>query len=51
MAKRWEHKVGPHGATVTAFERKRGGPVYVKAYDSDLGGYRKRSPSGSRCGT
>lgn len=43
MAKRWRHKVGPHGATVTVYERKRGGSVYVKAYDSDLGGYRKRS--------
>ncbi|MBI4540478.1 MAG: tyrosine-type recombinase/integrase [Gemmatimonadetes bacterium] len=41
--KRWKFTVGPHGAKVTAMERKAGGPVYLLAFDANLGGYRKRS--------
>lgn len=40
---RWEKKVGPHGATVTVRERKRGGNVYLYAYDPELNGRRKTS--------
>lgn len=43
MSDRWSVTVGPHGAKATVEERRRGGNVYLKAYDSELGTYRKRS--------
>lgn len=43
MGDTWSHTAGPHGAKVTVEERKRGGNVYLKAYDPELGGYRKKS--------
>lgn len=43
MSSTWSHTAGPHGAKVTVEERRRGGNVYLKAYDPEIGGYRKRS--------
>lgn len=40
---RWSYSIGPHGAKARARERKRGGNVYLFAWDPDLGGNRKES--------
>ncbi|MCH8938668.1 MAG: hypothetical protein IH966_04525, partial [Gemmatimonadetes bacterium] len=41
--KRWVFKTGPHGSRVTVEERKLGGPVRLKSFDSRSLGYRTRS--------
>jgi hypothetical protein len=41
--KRWVFKTGPHGSKVTVEERKFGGAVRLKSYDSTSGGYVTRS--------
>lgn len=43
MASTWSISVGPHGATVRARERRRGGNVYLEAYDPSIGGTRRQS--------
>ena len=43
MARRWVFKTGPHGSRVTVEERKPGGPVRLKSFDSRSLAYRTRS--------
>ena len=39
----WKHTEGDRPHTVTAFERKRGGSLYLRIWDPNLGACRRRS--------
>ena len=46
MARTWRHSVGERPNTVTVYERRRGSPLYVRAWDPSMGAagaFRKRS--------